>query len=79
MLNNIIRKFIILFLEIYSALISPFYPPCCRFIPTCTQYAKTAFATHSLHFAVFLVIKRILKCNPWASYGYDPVPKKKIQ
>lgn len=48
----------------------------CRHIPTCSNYAKEAINTHGAFKGSFLSIKRILKCNPLGTYGYDPVPQK---
>lgn len=66
----------IFFIKFYRYLISPFFPASCRYTPTCSQYALQSYRTHNFFFATYLVIKRILKCNPWGGYGYDPVPKK---
>lgn len=49
---------------------------CCRHVPTCSNYAMEAIQTYGVLKGGLLSIKRILKCNPWGSYGYDPVPKK---
>ena len=49
----------------------------CRFIPTCSNYAKEAILTYGAIKGSGLAIKRISRCHPWGSYGYDPVPKKK--
>lgn len=48
----------------------------CRFTPTCSNYAKEAIKIHGSIKGTFLAIKRILRCNPFCKYGYDPVPKK---
>lgn len=48
----------------------------CRHIPTCSNYALEAIEHHGCCKGVFLSTKRILRCNPWGSTGYDPVPKK---
>ena len=48
----------------------------CRHIPTCSNYMIEAVQTHGTIKGVYLGIKRILKCNPWGTFGYDPVPKK---
>ncbi len=48
----------------------------CRHIPSCSNYAKEAITTHGLKKGLYLSIKRILRCNPFGTYGYDPVPKK---
>lgn len=58
----------------YQYLISPLSPPCCRFVPSCSQYAIEAVERHGVFKGSWLGIKRILRCNPWGSGGYDPVP-----
>ena len=49
----------------------------CRFYPTCSEYAKESINTYGSIKGSFLAIRRILRCNPFSSYGYDPVPLKK--
>ena len=49
----------------------------CRFIPTCSNYAKEAILTYGSIKGTYLAIKRILRCNPLGPSGYDPVPIKK--
>ena len=48
----------------------------CRFIPTCSNYAIESINTYGSIKGSFMAIKRILRCNPFGSYGYDPVPLK---
>ena len=48
----------------------------CRYTPTCSEYMIIAIKEYGLIKGLFLGIKRILRCNPLGSYGYDPVPKK---
>jgi uncharacterized protein len=48
----------------------------CRFEPTCSLYAYTALQQLSLHKAILVIIKRVLRCNPFTKGGYDPVPEK---
>ena len=48
----------------------------CRFIPTCSEYAKECYKRFNTSYATFLSIKRILKCNPLHPMKYDPVPEK---
>lgn len=70
-----ILVFIALFLiMLYQKLVSPFKPPCCRFTPTCSAYAKEAFLLHGAAKGAMLTLKRIFKCHPWGGFGYDPVP-----
>ena len=48
--------------------------PCCRFIPSCSNYAIEAIKKHNFCKGIYLTIKRILKCRPGNNFGYDPVP-----
>lgn len=48
----------------------------CRHIPTCSNYGIKAITTHGSIKGTILTIKRICKCHPWGTYGYDPVPQK---
>ena len=67
----------IFFVRLYQKFISPLKPPCCRFTPTCSQYAIEAFREWGLIAGLGLAIWRILRCNPFSRGGYDPVPKRK--
>ena len=58
----------------YRILISPLFPPSCRFNPTCSQYALTAVERFGAWRGSWLAIKRILRCHPFHPGGYDPVP-----
>ena len=49
----------------------------CRHIPTCSSYTVEAINTHGLFKGLLLGMKRILKCNPFGTMGYDPVPERK--
>ena len=47
----------------------------CKYHPTCTVYAKEAFLALPFFKAIFVILKRILRCNPFSNGGYDPVVK----
>lgn len=64
----------LLLIKIYQWVISPAIGPKCRFTPTCSHYATEALQKHGLLKGLYLSIKRISKCHPWGSSGYDPVP-----
>lgn len=48
----------------------------CRFMPTCSEYAKQAIVRHGIIRGTVLGLKRILRCHPWSSGGFDPVPQR---
>ncbi len=58
----------------YRRFLSPLKPRCCRFEPTCSQYALDALRTHGSLRGVWLTVRRILRCHPFCEAGYDPVP-----
>ncbi len=68
------RKFLILLVKFYQGAISPHFPACCRYTPTCSQYAIEAITRHGAIRGSWLAIKRICRCHPWGGSGYDPVP-----
>ena len=61
-------------ISIYQRLVSPLMGPCCRFHPTCSEYAKEALESHGLVMGIWLTIKRLSKCHPLGGSGFDPVP-----
>ena len=61
-------------IRFYRAAISPMHQPCCRFIPTCSQYALEAVEKYGALKGGYLALRRILRCNPLCKGGYDPVP-----
>ena len=65
-------------IRFYRSSISPCFPPCCNYIPTCSQYALEAVELHGAFRGGLLAFKRILKCQPLhrqKSIEYDPVPR----
>lgn len=61
-------------IQFYRLFISPLKSPCCRFIPTCSEYALEAIQKYGAIKGSWLAVKRILKCHPFHKGGYDPVP-----
>jgi uncharacterized protein len=49
----------------------------CRFLPTCSDYARQAIEIHGVYDGGKLAVKRMCKCHPWGGEGFDPVPPKK--
>lgn len=74
-IRELIRKTAVLPIVFYRRLISPLKPRCCRFVPSCSEYALEAVMTHGVIIGFFLALKRILRCNPFGGCGHDPVPE----
>ncbi|MBQ8288918.1 MAG: membrane protein insertion efficiency factor YidD [Clostridia bacterium] len=58
----------------YRRCISPNKPPCCKYSPTCSQYALDALNEWGAIRGLLLAAWRILRCNPFSKGGFDPVP-----
>jgi putative membrane protein insertion efficiency factor len=58
----------------YQLLLSPFAGGACRFTPSCSAYALEAIETHGLAPGLWLAIRRVARCHPFARPGIDPVP-----
>lgn len=69
------KKILIFLIRIYQAIPGPWHDSC-RHTPTCSNYMIEAIEVHGVIKGVWLGIKRICRCNPWGTIGYDPVPKK---
>lgn len=70
------------FVAIFKFCISPFIPHSCRFKPTCSIYSSLCFAEWGFFKGMGLTVKRLVRCNPKAEGGTDPVPinpKKKYK
>ena len=63
-------------IKFYQIVISPVIGPSCRHYPTCSQYAIESLKTHGVLIGLYLSVRRIWRCRPGGSHGYDPVPKR---
>ncbi|NBH71476.1 membrane protein insertion efficiency factor YidD [Clostridiaceae bacterium] len=74
-MSDWIRKGLILLIRGYQIFLSPMKMRThCIYTPTCSQYAIEALQKHGVVKGLWLSIRRILRCHPWAEGGYDPVP-----
>lgn len=76
-LNSAIVAFLCALIKFYKKCISPLFPACCRFTPTCSAYALEALKVHGLFKGSWLAFLRICRCNPFCKGGYDPVPPRR--
>ena len=60
--------------RVYQLTFSSLVGNCCRFQPTCSEYARQAYQKYGFFKGTWLTVKRLLRCHPWAKGGYDPVP-----
>jgi hypothetical protein len=73
---KLLSKIVIFPIKLYQYIISPWLGNNCRHEPTCSNYTIQAIKIHGIIKGIWLGIKRISKCHPWGTFGYDPVPKK---
>ncbi|HID38589.1 MAG TPA: membrane protein insertion efficiency factor YidD [Calditrichaeota bacterium] len=67
------KKIFLLIIRAYQKLISPLFPPSCRFYPTCSDYAFHSIEKHGVVKGGWYSIVRISKCHPLHPGGFDPV------
>ena len=68
------KRLVLALVRFYRREISPAFPPRCRYIPTCSQYALEAIEKYGALKGSYLAFRRVLRCNPFHKGGYDPVP-----
>lgn len=69
------KYFLIGLIKIYQLIDGPWHN-CCRYTPTCSNYAIESIKLYGSLKGSILSIKRIFRCAPWGGMGYDPVPRK---
>ncbi|HPX26773.1 MAG TPA: membrane protein insertion efficiency factor YidD [Treponemataceae bacterium] len=73
-MKKLLTQFFCLLIRFYQVCISPFFPPKCRYYPTCSTYTLEAIKKYGPFKGLFMGIKRILRCHPFHEGGFDPVP-----
>jgi putative membrane protein insertion efficiency factor len=73
--SEILSFLLLLPVWFYRLVISPWTPPSCRHVPTCSQFAIDALRMHGPLTGLVISADRILRCRPGGTHGYDPVPR----
>ena len=68
------KRTLLFLIAFYRTFLSPLKLPCCRYIPSCSEYARQAVEKYGAARGGYLAAKRILRCHPFHAGGYDPVP-----
>lgn len=74
-MRNVAKLVVLYLLRAYKWAISPLFPPACRYVPTCSEYAMEAVERYGALRGGLMAIARLLRCHPFAHGGYDPVVK----
>lgn len=70
-----VKHIVLLPVYFYRTCISPYLPPTCQYLPTCSDYAIGAVKKHGIFKGGMLALRRLARCHPWSKgAGYDPVP-----
>jgi uncharacterized protein len=69
------KTVLLVLIRIYQLTLSSFMGRGCRFLPTCSDYARQAIEKHGAWRGSGLALKRIARCHPWGGDGFDPVPE----
>ena len=78
-MEKIIKTVILFPIKLYQFIVSPFLGCRCRFYPSCSEYAEQSINEYGILKGIYFSIKRLLRCNPLHSGGFDPVPEKKLK
>jgi putative membrane protein insertion efficiency factor len=73
--DKILKWILLTLVMIYQRTFSPLMPDICRFQPTCSNYFAEAVRKKGAIRGAWMGTIRVLKCNPFGPYGYDPVDK----
>ena len=71
---KVMKYFFLLLIKFYQYAISPHFPPVCRYVPTCSNYAREAIEKYGVLRGIWLAMKRLGRCHPYGGSGYDPLP-----
>jgi len=70
------QRVLLALLTLYKGLLSPLFAGSCRFVPSCSEYARDAVTEHGALKGSWLAARRLARCHPAGSCGFDPVPQR---
>lgn len=70
-----LRELVVLPIRFYRRFLSPLKPPVCRFRPTCSEYGLDSIRAHGIFKGFLISVWRVLRCQPFGTAGWDPVPE----
>jgi uncharacterized protein len=70
---------LLLLIRFYQLTLSSVMGRRCRFLPTCSDYAREAIDKHGVWRGGGLAIRRVGRCHPWGGDGFDPVPDTEMK
>lgn len=73
------KSLLITLLRAYKWLLSPWLPPACRYVPTCSEYAEEAIERYGVLRGGWMAALRLLRCHPFVNGGYDPVVPNSVE
>jgi hypothetical protein len=73
---SVAQRLALVALRLYKLLISPMFAGSCRFMPSCSDYAREAIIRFGVLRGSILALKRLARCHPLGSHGFDPVPAR---
>jgi uncharacterized protein len=71
---SVIQRAALACLTLYKILLSPLFTGSCRFVPSCSDYAREAVTVHGAVKGTWMAARRLSRCHPLGSSGFDPVP-----
>ena len=74
-MRNFAQSAVVQLLRGYKWAISPMFPPACRYVPTCSEFAMEAVERYGALRGGWMALFRLLRCHPFVKGGYDPVVK----
>lgn len=73
-LSALLARVLLGLVRAYQLVVSPWLGGRCRHLPSCSAYAATAIERFGPARGTWLAARRLLRCHPWGTAGYDPVP-----